>query len=614
MTGSPKARDESGTIQPGEPTVIYPLVSGSGNDRVLKEWIAGHDSYLLANDDRPIVDAEFDVCVVDKDGLQQYKDDLKQVKSAAKPALLPVLLLLSEHQSDIIETDRGEIADNVLVSTVDEIVSLPIRQAELEWRIGALLRLRDQSLDLQTQTRQLRRFQEAVEASGHAIFITDADGTIEYVNTAFEEITGYSRAEVMGETPDILNSGKMSVEYYEELWETISSGSVWEGEIVDRRKDGELYTAYQTIAPITDDSEVSAFVAVQTDITERKELRDRLKRHRDIVQRLEDPIMLQDETGAFELVNEALVDFAGCPEAELLGGDEHQFMDEATADLIERRKSEVFETESPVQYAVSPTFERSNEEAVFSTRRYPYYDDDDDLAGTLAICRDVTDLEERTRQLQVIDNILRHNLRNDLTVIRGLAEQIHRQTTGTTAKTAERIVTHTDDLMQTGEKSRAITDLLSEDSDLKPLDVTATVRSIAKEINGSRSDVQLDIDVPDRAFVSTTLKIREAIEELVRNAINHNDRETPSVEISIGTNDETVGIHVIDDGPGIPEMDRDVLETGRAIDDLYHGSGLGLWLVYWIVNRSNGSIEVTERDPRGTDVTLTLPRCTETEA
>ena len=246
MTGSPKARDESGTIQPGEPTVIYPLVSGSGNDRVLKEWIAGHDSYLLANDDRPIVDAEFDVCVVDKDGLQQYKDDLKQVKSAAKPALLPVLLLLSEHQSDIIETDRGEIADNVLVSTVDEIVSLPIRQAELEWRIGALLRLRDQSLDLQTQTRQLRRFQEAVEASGHAIFITDADGTIEYVNTAFEEITGYSRAEVMGETPDILNSGKMSVEYYEELWETISSGSVWEGEIVDRRKDGELYTSRLT--------------------------------------------------------------------------------------------------------------------------------------------------------------------------------------------------------------------------------------------------------------------------------------------------------------------------------------------------------------------------------
>ena len=614
MTGSPKAGKESGPVSSGGPTVIYPLVSESGNDRVLKEWLIDHETYLLADDDRPVIDAEFDLCVVDQSGLRRHEDDLRRLKSEAKPALLPVLLLLSERRSEVIETDRGEIADNVLVSTVDEIVSLPIRQAELEWRIQSLLRLRDQSIELQTQTRQLRRFQEAVEASGHAIFITDPEGTIEYVNPAFEEITGYDREDVIGETPDVLNSGKMSVEYYEELWGTISSGSVWESEIVDRRKDGELYTAYQTIAPITDDDgEASAFVAVQTDITERKELRDRLKRHRDIVQRLEDPIMLQDETGGFELVNEALIDFAGLPEAELLGEDESLFMDETTAELIDEKKSEVLETESPTRYSVLPSFEHSEKEAVFSTVRYPYYDDGDRLAGTLAICRDVTDLEKRTRQLQVIDNILRHNLRNDLTVIRGLAEQIHRQATGATAETAERIVTHTDDLMDTGEKSRAITDLLSEEPELKPLDVTTLVRSVAKETAETRPEVQLDVEIPDCALVSTTLKIREAIEELVRNAIDHSDLESPSVEIRAETDEETVEIRVVDDGPGIPEMDRDVLETGRAIDDLYHGSGLGLWLVYWIVNRSNGSIEVTEREPRGTDIALTLPRWTDTE-
>ena len=611
MTGSPETREEGYAMD--DPTTVYPLVSGSGNDRVLKEWLADHDSYALVDDDRPVTEAAFDLCIVDQDGLQRHRDELAHLKSEARPALLPVLLLLSDHQSEIIDADRGEIADNVLVSTVDEIVSLPIRQAELEWRIQALLRLRNQSLELQAQTKQLRRFREAVEASGHAIFITDPGGAIEYVNPAFEEITGYSARDVIGETPEILNSGKMSVEYYDELWGTISSGDVWSSEIVDRRKDGELYTAYQTIAPITEDGEVSAFVAVQTDITERKELQDRLKRHRDIVQRLEDPIMLQDETGSFELVNEALVEFAGVPESELLGGDEYLFMDETAASKIDDEKTNVIESESPVRYSVAPEFERSEKEAVFSTSRYPYYDEDDELAGTLAICRDVTDLEERTRQLRVIDNILRHNLRNDLTVIRGLADQIRMEATGASAEMADEIVTHTDGLMATGEKSRAITDLLSEEPELKPIDITASVRSIAREVEKSCPDVQVNIDVPDQAFVSTTLKIREAIEELVKNAIEHHDRDTPSVELRVDADDDSVDVYVMDDGPGLPEMDRDVLVTGQAIDDLYHGSGLGLWLVYWIIKRSNGSIEVTDREPQGTEITLQLPRGTDSD-
>lgn len=606
MTGSPETRAEGYAMD--DPTMVYPLVSGSGNDRVLKEWLADHDSYALVDDDRPVTEAAFDLCIVDQDGLQRHRDELSHLKSEARPALLPVLLLLSDHQSEIIDADRGEIADNVLISTVDEIVSLPIRQAELEWRIQALLRLRNQSLELQAQTKQLRRFREAVEASGHAIFITDPEGAIEYVNPAFEEITGYSARDVIGETPEVLNSGKMSMEYYDELWGTISSGDVWSSEIVDRRKDGELYTAYQTIAPITEDGEVSAFVAVQTDITERKELQDRLKRHRDIVQRLEDPIMLQDETGSFELVNEALVEFAGLPESELLGGDEYLFMDETAASKIDDEKTNVIDAETPVRYSVAPEFEHSEKEAVFSTSRYPYYDEDDELAGTLAICRDVTDLEERTRQLRVIDNILRHNLRNDLTVIRGLADQIRMEATGTAAEMADEIVTHTDGLMATGEKSRAITDLLSEEPELKPIDITASVRSIAREVEKSCPGVQLDVDVPDQAFVSTTLKIREAIEELVKNAIEHHDRDTPSIDLRIDADDDSVDVYVMDDGPGLPEMDRDVLVTGQAIDDLYHGSGLGLWLVYWIIKRSNGSIEVTDREPQGTEITLQLPR------
>jgi len=599
---------------PDDPVRIYPLVADSGNQRVLGEWLAEHDTYVAVDDEAPATEVDFDLCIVDGEGLHRHRDDLESVKTEARPTLLPVLLLLSERHSDVIETDRGEIVDNVLMSTVDEIVSLPMRQAELEWRIQALLRLRSQSLELNAKTNELRRFREAVEASGHAIFITDPNGRLTYVNPAFESITGYDAEEVLGETPAILSSGEMSEAYYEKLWRTIAAGETWEAEIVDRRKNGEPYTAYQTIAPITDDGEVRAFVAVQTDITERKKLRDRLKRHRDIVQRLEDPIMLQDREGRFELVNEALCEFAGLPASDLAGRDEYLFMDDAAAETIEQRKSEVIDTEAPVRYSISPEFERSGKEAVFRTSRYPYYDETDELAGTFAICRDVTDLEERTRQLRVLDNILRHNLRNDLTVIRGLADRIRAQSSGEPAETAAQIVSHADNLMTTGEKSRSITELLGEEPDTRPIDIAPLARSVAEGISAERPAALIDVDAPEHATADTTFKFREAIEELVTNAIDHSDREAPSVEIRVRTTEDTVEARVIDDGPGIPEMDRDVLVTGQAIDDLYHGSGLGLWLVYWIVERSGGSISVTDAEPRGTEIVIGLPRAEDARA
>ncbi len=591
-----------------EPPRIYSLVGDSGNKRVLKEWLTAHDTYQLADDDKPVTAGAFDLCIVDQTGLEKLQGELRTAKSDAKPVLLPVLLLMPETREEIIETDRGEVADNVLRGAIDEIVSLPIRQIELEWRIRALLRLRNQSLELMSKTKKLRRFKEAVEASGHAIFITDPDGEIEYVNPAFEEITGHEQSEILGDTPDVLQSGEMSEEYYEQLWETITAGDIWETEIVDSRKDGTQYTAHQTIAPITDDEgEILAYVAVQTDVTERKELRDRLKRHRDIVQRLDDPIMLQDEAGQFRLVNEALTEFAGLSEEELLGEDESLFMDTETAETIRQKKQNVIETESTVGYSVSPEFERSDKEAIFNTRRYPYYDEDDELVGTFAICRDVTDLEERTRQLRVMDNILRHNLRNDLTVIRMLAEQIRSETSGETAATADKILTHAKELMATGEKSRAITDLLSEQPETKTVDISEMAKSIVDKINASNRNGEVTVEAPDRVVVSATPRIEEAIEELVRNGIIHNDGEEPSVELRIQTDGDTAKISVIDDGPGMSEMDRDVLQTGRATDDMYHGSGLGLWLVYWVVSRFDGSIDVTESEPQGTNVTVTLP-------
>ena len=595
-----------------------------------------------------------------------------------------------------------------------------------------------------------RTFRSLVEQAAHAIYVTDADGTIEYVNPAFTEHTGYEAEEAIGETPTILNSGEMPDDYFASLWETLRSGEVWEEEIVDRRKDGEPYHAHQTIAPVRDDAgTVSRFVAIQTDITERKTAVGQLKRYRDIVEQLDDPVLLQNLDGEFELLNEAVSEFAGVAREELYGNDESGFIDPETAATIDERREDVIETEETAEYEVSPTFERSGREVTFSTRRYPYYDGDGELSGTFAIRRDVTDIrahereleqfehaidgatdliaavdrdgqflfanrqyrayhgidttevngltigdvvdgeqyqevkrhvdralrgrsieyrtsrthpdrgtrrfdvryyplgdadgsgeaggvvgvlrdvtesENRSRQLRVVDRVLQHNLRNAITVIRGQAERllvrdggptvgtdaadIAGSGTGDLTEAASYIVSRADELLTTSEKAHHITEVLSDPPDRGPVDLGRTVDRLVTAFAAEFPDatVAASTPAPGEAVVSATAWIDRAVEELVHNAIVHHDRDRPSVEIAVEASAETVVIEVTDDGPGLNEMNRDVLETGRAVDALYHGSGLGLWLVYWVLQQSGGSATVADVEPRGTVVTVTLSR------
>ncbi|MFB6124089.1 MAG: PAS domain S-box protein [Haloferacaceae archaeon] len=125
----------------------------------------------------------------------------------------------------------------------------------------------------------LQTFRKAVEHAGHTIYITRRDGTIEYVNPRFEEVTGYAAEEAIGKTPSILKSGEHGPEFYRRLWSTILSGDVWTSEIVNRRKDGTKYHVNQTIAPLTDDEgDIDRFVAVNDDITEEKRQQRALER------------------------------------------------------------------------------------------------------------------------------------------------------------------------------------------------------------------------------------------------------------------------------------------------------------------------------------------------
>ena len=118
----------------------------------------------------------------------------------------------------------------------------------------------------------------AIEQAGEMIVITDPEGIIQYVNPAFEQITGYDREEAIGQTPRILKSGKHDEAFYRNLWETISSRNTWHGRIINKRKDGAFYTEDATISPVCDGSgRVSNFVAVKRDITKHIKLETQLQ-------------------------------------------------------------------------------------------------------------------------------------------------------------------------------------------------------------------------------------------------------------------------------------------------------------------------------------------------
>jgi two-component system, cell cycle sensor histidine kinase and response regulator CckA len=123
----------------------------------------------------------------------------------------------------------------------------------------------------------LRKLSYAVEQSADTVFVTDRSGVIEYVNPAFESVTGYSRREVYGQTPRILKSGEQAPEVYEEMWKTILSGEVYRGILINRKKDGELYYVEESICPVRNaKGEITHFISNGRDLTDRLRLEAQL--------------------------------------------------------------------------------------------------------------------------------------------------------------------------------------------------------------------------------------------------------------------------------------------------------------------------------------------------
>jgi PAS domain S-box-containing protein len=172
---------------------------------------------------------------------------------------------------------------------------------------------------------QLRLQGAALEAAANAIVITDREGRITWANPAFTRLTGWSLDEARGSSPRILKSGQHELSFYEELWRTILSGQVWQGEMVNRRKDGSFYHEEQTITPVRGPGrgEITNFVGVKVDISERRAAREGLfqseRRYRRLAEAAHDDTFIVDREGRVLYLNTAGATRLGQRPADVVG-------------------------------------------------------------------------------------------------------------------------------------------------------------------------------------------------------------------------------------------------------------------------------------------------------
>ncbi|MFD1588221.1 PAS domain S-box protein [Halorientalis brevis] len=346
----------------------------------------------------------------------------------------------------------------------------------------------------------LRSFKRAVEHAGHSIVITDVDGTIQYVNPAFEEVTGYTEAEALGKTPRILKSGEHDEAFYEQLWETILDGEVWQAEIVNECKNGEQFIASQTIAPVFNEmGAIELFVAINHDITERKEREQQLEEQRD--------------------------------------------------------------------------------------------------------------------NLDILNQVLRHDIRNDLQMVTSYAELLSDSVDGEKAEYLDAVrenAAHAVDLTTTAREMAEV--MLTTADETQYMRLRRMLKDAVDEIQAGYPDAEITIEPPVPSVkVQATEMLDSVFDNVLKNAIQHNDKDVPEVTVAVTERDQMVLVRIADNGPGVPDNQKEEIfgkgETGLDSS----GTGIGLYLVQTLVDMYGGDVWVEDKAAAG-DTGSAGPEATETDS
>lgn len=345
-----------------------------------------------------------------------------------------------------------------------------------------------------------------------------------------------------------------------------------------------------------------------------RELNERNELYRAVISASFAFVFRIDPDGTFSFVSPSVEEFIGYTSEELTGEsisalivDDAQIITEA----YEYLDSVINDGES-VQVRDFPVETRSGDTVYVDIQAEPIYDPSvepdtrtpDDVVGAQSMVRDASERRRREGLISVINRVLRHNVRNKLTVINGQAEILAATLDGDEASRAERITQAGARLLNLSESARRIETNRELSPELKTLDIVPIIEELLAQLDEEYSTVSMTAEIPDSAVAETQPRIETALWELLDNAARHAGTD-PSIDVTVTATDDRVSIEISDDGPGIPEMEQEVLATGNE-EPLVHGDGLGLFLTYWIITNLDGDISITTTN-RGTTVEIHLP-------
>jgi PAS domain S-box-containing protein len=449
-----------------------------------------------------------------------------------------------------------------------------------------------------------RRFiEQAIDTLEDLFYVLDTDGTLRRWNDRVPEVTGYDESEL--EDVDAIDL------FPEDERATIAGaiGSAVSGETVTVQSD--LLTADGSRIPyeftgtqLTDgEGNTTGMVGVGRDLTEARE-RERL--FQALIEESSDVISIVGKDARFQYVSPSVERILGYAPEAVVGDTAWEYVHPEDRERV----AEQFEDWVGDAGQTSPVVEYRTRHADGTWRwmesRGNNRTDDPAVEGVVINSRDVTERKERQQQLRVFDRVLRHNLRNDVSVIRGEAVEIHSEAGGEIADRAGRIVEMSDGLMRTAEEEREISTLLEKTPRRKTTTIEPLIQDVAARIRDDHPEATVTVDCPDGAEIRATRRFERAMEELLVNAVVHNDTPSPEVAVTVSQSEGTTRIEVADDGPPIPERERNVLTQPAERTPVNHTTGLGLWLVKLIVSRSGGTIAFEENPSGGNVVSIHL--------
>lgn len=234
----------------------------------------------------------------------------------------------------------------------------------------------------------------------------------------------------------------------------------------------------------------------------------------------------------------------------------------------------------------------------------------DGVECVLAEVRDITDSKSRERRLRLLYRVLRHNLRNEMTLVMGHADYLESNADSEAVKAQVKEIREVAEAVgDLSESIRQIEEITEHDATRRStVNVAETVRRVIEAAQRNYPDADVTIEERTDSWVNADDGLRYAIEHAVQNAIQHNDRDTPTVTATVTTDDEHVIVRIADDGPAIPQLELEALSLEFQPTSTAHGTGVGLWVMRWCIDSLGGELRFEDNTPRGNVVEFVLPR------